>query len=114
MTRVLILTASYGSGHNVAAPSLAAGFERERAAVTVVDHFRELVHPLFDRWSRALDHTLLSPAPFLPRVGYSLGDGLARASSLPLRPSRPGTRPLAALRGRLTPDVAVTVPATPA
>ena len=30
MTRVLIVTASYGSGHNVAARSLASAFERER------------------------------------------------------------------------------------
>ena len=56
MTRVLILTASYGSGHNAAARSLAAAFERASVAVTVVDHFRELVHPLFDRASRALYH----------------------------------------------------------
>jgi UDP-N-acetylglucosamine:LPS N-acetylglucosamine transferase len=54
MTRVLIVSASYGSGHNVAARCLAAAFERERVKVTVVDHFRELVHPLFDRASRAL------------------------------------------------------------
>src|SRR2546426_720580 len=31
MTRVLILSASYGSGHNAAARSLAAGFERAQA-----------------------------------------------------------------------------------
>src|SRR5436309_3454758 len=49
MTRVLILSASYGSGHNAAARSLAAGFERAQATVTVVDHFAELVHPVFDR-----------------------------------------------------------------
>ncbi len=49
MARVLILTASYGSGHNAAARSLTAAFERAGAAVTVVDHFRELVHPEDER-----------------------------------------------------------------
>ena len=114
MTRVLILTASYGSGHNVAARSLAAGFERERAAVTVVDHFRELVHPLFDRWSRALYHTLLRRAPFLWGLGYSLGDWMTSDSSLTLGVTRLGTLRLAALLERLAPDVVVTVHATPA
>src|SRR3989449_3047491 len=114
MTRVLILTASSGSGHTVAARSLAAGFECERAAVTVVDHFRELVHPLFDRWSRALYHTLLRRAPFLWGLGYSLGDWMASDSSLTLGATRLGTRRLAALLERLTPDVVVTVHATPA
>ena len=74
MTRVLILTASYGSGHNAAARCLARAFERERCAVTVVDHFRELVHPLFERGSRALYHSILRRAPVLWGLGYALGD----------------------------------------
>jgi len=49
MAKVLLLTASYGSGHNAAARSLTAAFERAGAAVTVVDHFRELVHPEDER-----------------------------------------------------------------
>ena len=48
MAKVLLLTASYGSGHNAAARSLTAAFERAGAAVTV-DHFRELVHPEDER-----------------------------------------------------------------
>ena len=114
MPRVLILTASYGSGHNAAARSLAAAFERERATVTVVDHFREMVHPLFDRASRALYHGLLRRAPFLWGVGYSLGDRLASDSVLTLGMTRLGTRRLAALLDRLAPDAVVTVHATPA
>src|SRR5213080_1429945 len=55
MKRVLILTASYGSGHNAAARCLAPAFERERCLVTVVDHFRELVSPLFERARGALE-----------------------------------------------------------
>ena len=114
MTRVLILTASYGSGHNAAARSLAAAFERERTAVTVVDHFRELVHPLFDRASRTLYHGLLRRAPFLWGAGYSLGDWMASDSFLTLGVTRLGTKRLAALLDRLAPDVVVTVHATPA
>src|SRR2546426_77976 len=114
MTRVLILTASYGSGHNAAARSLAAAFERERTAVTVVDHFRELVHPLFDRASRTLYHGLLRRAPFLWGLGYSLGDWMASDSFLTLGVTRLGTTRLAALLDRLAPDVVVTVHATPA
>src|SRR5437016_5343979 len=59
MKRVLLLTASYGSGHNAAARCLAQAFERDGCAVTVVDHFRELVSPLFERASRALYHAIL-------------------------------------------------------
>ncbi|HYS17406.1 MAG TPA: UDP-N-acetylglucosamine 2-epimerase [Candidatus Binatia bacterium] len=114
MTRVLILTASYGSGHNAAARSLAAAFEHERASVTVVDHFREMVHPLFDRSSRALYHALLRRAPFLWGLGYSLGDWMASDSVLTLGVTRLGTRRLAGLLERLAPDVVVTVHATPA
>jgi processive 1,2-diacylglycerol beta-glucosyltransferase len=114
MTRVLILTASYGSGHNAAARSLAAGFQRAGAAVTVVDHFRELVHPIFDRATRALYHTMLRRAPALWGLSYGLGDWMASDSSLTFGVTRLGTRRLAALLARLAPDVAVTVHATPA
>src|SRR3989449_7677287 len=105
MTRVLILTASYGSGHNAAARSLAAAFGRERTAVTVVDHFRELVHPLFDRASRTLYHGLLRRAPFLWGAGYSLGDWMASDSFLTLRGARLGTKPLPPLLDPLAPHV---------
>jgi processive 1,2-diacylglycerol beta-glucosyltransferase len=114
MTRVLILSASYGSGHNVAARCLAAAFEREKAQVTVVDHFREMVHPLFDRLSRALYHALLRRAPFLWGLGYATGDWMPSDSLLTLGVTRLGTRRLAALLERLAPDLVVTVHATPA
>jgi processive 1,2-diacylglycerol beta-glucosyltransferase len=114
MTRVLIVTASYGSGHNVAARCLAAAFEREKATVTVVDHFRELVHPLFDRSSRALYHAVLQRAPFLWGLGYAFADWMASDSVLTLGVTRLGTRRLGALLERLAPDLVVTVHATPA
>ena len=114
MTRVLIVTASYGSGHNVAARCLAAAFEREKAQVTIVDHFREMVHPLFDRSSRAVYHALLRRAPFLWGLGYAFGDWMASDSVLTLGVTRLGTRRLGALLERLAPDLVVTVHATPA
>src|SRR5258705_12192232 len=114
MTRVLILTASYGSGHNAAARSLGEAFDRSAPTVPVVDHFRELVHPVFDRLSRTLYHGLLRRAPFLWGAGYSLGDWLASDSRLTFGVTRLGTGRLAALLERLAPDVVVTLHATPA
>src|SRR2546422_6806638 len=107
MPRVLILTASYGSGHNAAARSLADAFERAGTTVTVVDHFRELVHPVFDRASRTLYHGLLRRAPFLWGAGYSLGDWMASDSFLTLGGTRLGTKRLPALLDRLGPPVVV-------
>ena len=114
MTRVLIVTASYGSGHNVAAQCLASAFEREKVEVTVVDHFREMVHPLFDRSSRALYHALLRRAPLVWGLGYAFGDWMASDSVLTCGITRLGTRRLGALLERLAPDLVVTVHATPA
>jgi processive 1,2-diacylglycerol beta-glucosyltransferase len=114
MTRVLILTASYGSGHSAAARCLAQAFERERCAVTVVDHFRELVSPLFERASRALYYAILRRAPLLWSIGYALGDWMASDSPLALGVTRMGATRLAVLLETLSPDVVVTVHATPA
>jgi processive 1,2-diacylglycerol beta-glucosyltransferase len=112
--RVLILTASYGSGHNEAARSLAAGFAARGASVTVVDHFRELVHPIFERVSRALYMALLRRAPMVWGASYALGDWLASDSPLAFGVTRLGTARLAARLDRLQPDAVVTVHATPA
>ena len=114
MKRVLILTASYGSGHNAAARCLVRAFERERCAVTVVDHFRELVSPLFERASRALYYAMLRRAPLLWSIGYALGDWMASDSPLALGVTRLGARRLAALLESLWPDAVVTTHATPA
>jgi branched-chain amino acid transport system permease protein len=59
--RVLILTASYGSGHNRVASTLAARFRRDGALPRVVDHFYDLVHPEFDRLTRTLYYAVLRP-----------------------------------------------------
>jgi processive 1,2-diacylglycerol beta-glucosyltransferase len=113
MPRVLILTASYGSGHLAAANALAAAFRQVGAEVTVVDHFRELVHPAFAGASRALYAFILKRAPFLWGWGYALGDRLVSKSPLTLGVTRIGQPGLARALRRLSPDVVVTVHATP-
>ena len=112
--RVLILTASYGSGHNEAARSLAAGFLARGAVVTVVDHFRELVHPVFERASRRLYTALLRRTPLVWGAAYALGDWLPSDSPLAFGMTRLGTRRLGALLDTHAPDAVVSVHATPA
>ena len=114
MTRVLILTASYGSGHNEAARSLAAAFARAGADVRIVDHFRELVHPLFERATRALYVAMLRRAPLVWGMAYGLGDRLASDSPLTFGMTRVGTAALGRLLEREAPDAVVSVHATPA
>ena len=111
---VLILTASYGSGHNEAARSLAAGFAARGVDVTVVDHFRDLVHPVFERVSRAVYMALLRRAPIVWGVGYALGDWMPSDSPLAFGVTRLGAARLAARLDALAPDAVVTVHATPA
>jgi processive 1,2-diacylglycerol beta-glucosyltransferase len=112
--RVLILTASYGSGHNEAARSLAARFAARGCTVTVVDHFRELVHPLFERASRGLYMAMLRRAPVVWGAAYALGDWLPSDSPLAFGVTRLGTARLAARLEALGPDAVVSVHATPA
>jgi processive 1,2-diacylglycerol beta-glucosyltransferase len=112
--RVLILTASYGSGHNEAARSLAAGFAARGAAVTVVDHFRELVHPLFEQASRRFYMALLRRAPVVWGAAYAIGDWMPSDSPLAFGMTRVGVSGLAARLDALEPDAVVSVHATPA
>lgn len=114
MPRVLILTASYGSGHNEAARALAGALAAQGAEPVVVDHFRACAHPLFDRLSRAAYVALLRRAPALWGAAYELGDRLASDSWLTFGASRIGAAALATLLARLTPDAVLSVHATPA
>lgn len=114
MRRVLIVTASYGSGHNEAARCVAAEVQRRGAEPVVLDHFRDLVHPLFDRMTRALYLALLRRLPSLWALGYEIGDRLASDSPLTFGASRVGVRGLARALERVAPDAVVTVHATPA
>jgi processive 1,2-diacylglycerol beta-glucosyltransferase len=113
MIRVLILTASYGSGHLAAAAALAAAFRDAGADATVVDHFRELVHPVFARVTRTLYASILRRAPLAWGMAYGLGDRLAAESPLTLGVTRLGRRRLARALRDLAPDVVVSVHATP-
>ncbi len=112
--RVLILTASYGWGHHRVAQVLAAAFRRAGAHPTVVDHFRELVHPAFDSASRGLYYWILRNASPLWGVAYWLGDQIPTSSRLLLGINRLGTGKLKRLLDATAPDLVVTVHATPA
>ena len=114
MRRVLILTASYGSGHNEAARCVASELARRGVEPIVLDHFRDLVHPLFDRATRAAYLMLLRHAPAVWGLAYALGDRLTSDSPLTFGASRVGARALGATLDRLAPDAVVTVHATPA
>jgi len=112
--RVLILTASYGSGHNRVAAALAAEFASAGAEARVVDHFRDLVHPEFDRLTRSLYHAVLRRTPVLWGIAYWLGDRLPVSSPLLLGTNRLGVRKLGALLDAERPDCVVSVHPTPA
>lgn len=114
MARVLLLTASYGSGHNAAARAIAAALGAEGAAALVVDHFLAHVHPLFDRLSRALYLRLLRYAPPLWGMAYALADWMAPDSPLALGLTRVGIAALGRRLARDPVDAVVTVHATPA
>ena len=110
---VLILTASYGSGHNRVAQTLAAEFERAGATARVVDHFRELVHPVFDNASRSLYYSILRQTPLLWGGAYWLADQLSVSSPLLVRLNRIGMRKLRRLLLAERPDHVVSVHPTP-
>jgi processive 1,2-diacylglycerol beta-glucosyltransferase len=112
--RVLILTASYGSGHVRAAGVLAEEFRRAGAIPTVVDHFRDLVHPKFDKWSRALYYSILRRAPALWGGAYWLGDQISVSSPFMLGFNRVGARKLRRLLRAQQFNQAVSVQPTPA
>jgi len=111
--RVLILTASYGSGHNRVAATLAGEFRRAGALARVVDHFHDLVHPEFDRLTRSLYYAVLRRAPVLWGIAYWLGDQLSVSSPLLMGINRLGTRRLGGLLASEPPDHVVSVHPTP-
>ena len=114
MPRVLILTASYGSGHNEAARALATALTARGAEPIVVDHFRACAHPLFERLSRAAYAAVLRRSPALWGVAYGLGDRMASDSWMTFGVSRLGATALGVLLDQVAPDAVLTVHATPA
>jgi len=111
--RILILTASYGSGHNRVAATLAAEFRRAGALPRVVDHFYDLVHPEFDRLTRNLYYAVLRRTPVLWGAAYWLGDQLSVSSPLLMGLNRLGTRKLEHVLRAERPDHVVSVHPTP-
>ena len=111
--RVLILTASYGSGHNAAAQSLSAAFAAAGVSATVVDHFRDLVHPAFDRVSRGLYAAILRRAPMVWGLAYGIGDRLSSDSRWAFGMPCLGAARLGQLLDTMKPDAVVSVHATP-
>jgi processive 1,2-diacylglycerol beta-glucosyltransferase len=80
--RILILTASYGEGHNSAARALRAAFaEHPGVEVEIVDLFAELA-PRFDRFSRQSYLRLINHAPGLWSGVYRWLDRSPRAPAL--------------------------------
>jgi processive 1,2-diacylglycerol beta-glucosyltransferase len=112
--RVLVLSASYGSGHQVAAHSIAAALAREGVAVTVRDHFRDFVHPRFEQATRALYTWILRRAPLVWAAAYEFGDRLAVDALLSFGATRVGLAQLARHLSDDPPDAIVSVHATPA
>ena len=112
--RVLILTASYGSGHAEAARSLAGAFAVRGAEPVVVDHFHALVHPAFARASGAVYYWLLRHVPAVWAFAYRLGDRMGPESPLAFGVPRLGVERLGGLLDAMRPDAVVTVHATPA
>ena len=105
MTRVLILTAGFGEGHNAAARNLSAAIAARAGPGTadVADLFA-LASPAADRLARRLYLLLINRAPRLWNGFYGWVD---RSPVLPrhLWLFRPQLRALAALLARGRPDV---------
>ncbi len=112
--RVLILSASYGSGHNAVARALEASLQAAGAETRIVDHFRDLVHPAFDRWSRRLYAAILRRVPAVWGFGYWVGDRLSPSSGLVFGMGSLGTPRLLSLLERERPDLIVSTHPTPA
>jgi processive 1,2-diacylglycerol beta-glucosyltransferase len=93
---------------------VAAAVEREGATAVVVDHFRELVDPRFERATRAFYYFLLRRAPSVWALAYELGDRMVHDSAFTFGVTRLGTARLLRLVERLAPDAIVTTHATPA
>ncbi len=111
--RGLILTASYGSGHNQVASTLARAFGEAGVETLVVDHFRELVHPQFDAFTRRLYYAMLRRTPALWGLAYWVGDQIPVSSPLLLGLTRLGIPKLKRLLGAERPDFVVSVHPTP-
>lgn len=114
MTRVLILSAPYGSGHDRVAAALAQAFAAEGAAVEVADHFVRFVSPVFARASRALFWAMLRYTPRLWGLAYDRSSRLPTQSLAMAGMNRLGATALARELAAGQHDLVVHVHPTPA
>lgn len=112
--RILILTASYGSGHNRVAAALRQALAREGAEVEVVDHFARFVHLGFATITQALYLAILKATPALWGFAYWLADRLPIDSPLLFGMNRLGATKLARHLAAHRPDAVVSTHPTPA
>ncbi|MGH7265677.1 MAG: MGDG synthase family glycosyltransferase, partial [Candidatus Rokuibacteriota bacterium] len=94
MSRVLVLSAPYGSGHDRVAAAVARALVTEGAEVETADHFERFVSPAFARLSRALFWTVLRYAPALWGLAYQLSGRLPTGSPAMSGMNRLGARAL--------------------
>jgi processive 1,2-diacylglycerol beta-glucosyltransferase len=94
VSRALILSAPYGSGHDRVAAAVAEAFAAEGVAAEVADHFERFVSPAFSRASRALFWLLLRRAPRLWGMAYERSARLATNAPAMMGMNRLGARAL--------------------
>jgi len=114
VSRVLILSAPYGSGHDRVAAALARAVAAEGAVVETVDHFTRFVSPALTRASTALFWAILRGAPWLWGLAWRLSARLPNQSPAMLGMNRLGADALGRYLGETRPDVVAHVHPTPA
>lgn len=114
VTKVLILSAPYGAGHERVAEALAAGFRAEGARVEVADHFRRFVPRPFVRASLTLFWAMLRWAPGLWGLAYGLSVRMDSRSAAMVGLGRLGAARLRRHLEATRPDLVVHVHPTPA
>lgn len=112
---VLVLSASYGSGHNQVAQAVRQALIASWVpSVSLLDHFETFVRPTFDRVTRGLYFSLLKTAPGLWGLLYDLSDSLPVHSRFMFGMNHLGKRRLARYLAEARPAVVVSVHPTPA
>jgi processive 1,2-diacylglycerol beta-glucosyltransferase len=114
MTRVLILSAPYGAGHERVADALAEAFRAEGASVEVHDHFRRFVPRPIVAASLSLFWAMLCWTPKLWGFAYDLSSRMDSRSVGMAGLGRLGAAALGRYLEARRPDVVVHVHPTPA
>ena len=112
--RVLVLSATYGSGHNQVAHAVSQALVAAGTESACIDHFRTFVHPLFDSVTRALYLAILRAVPGVWGRVYCLSKKLPVRSPLMFGMNRLGKRRLASYLAKTRSRAVVSVHPTPA